>query len=117
MIRTRFALCLSMLLTACATDAEERKRDAHELRGFGLRAEFSSERPAIPQPDEPAPPPQLTVTPTCATLVEEIQRTAPLCVLEQADTDRQKIDCTPKTCPECAKMIAARDAATAAGCI
>lgn len=116
-MRLRFALCLPLLLTACAIDSEERKREAQELRGFGLRAEFSADKPAVPPPDEPVPPPQLSVTPTCAKLIEEISRTAPLCVLEQADTDRQKINCTPQTCPECAKMVAAREAATAAGCI
>lgn len=117
MMRFRFALCLPMLLTACVTDAEDRRRENEDRRIISLIATETLTKPAIPQPDEPAPPPQLTVTPTCATLVEEISRTAPLCVLEQADTDRQKIDCTPKTCPECAKMVAAREAATAAGCI
>lgn len=117
MMRVRFALCLPLLLTACAIDAEERKREAQELRGFGLRAEFSADKPAASVPDEPVPPPRLSVTPTCAALIEEISRTAPLCVLEQADADRQKIDCTPQTCPECAKMVAAREAAQTAGCI
>lgn len=119
MMRLRFALCLCLplLLTACAIDAEDLKREAQELRGFGLRAEFSADKPAIDAPSEPVPPPQLTVTPTCAAMIEEISRTAPLCVLEQADADRQKITCTPQTCPECAKMIAAREGATKAGCI
>ena len=117
MMRLRFALCLPLLLTACAIDSEERRREAQELRGFGLRAEFSGDKPAVSPPADPAPPPQLTVTPTCAALIEEISRTAPLCVLEQADADRQKINCTPQTCPECAKMVAAREAATAAACI
>ena len=117
MMRLRFALCLPLLLTACVTDADDRRRENEGLRILNLIATETLTKPAIPQPDEPAPPAQLTVTPTCAALIEEISRTAPLCVLEEADTDRQKINCTPQTCPQCAKMVAARDAAKAAGCI
>lgn len=110
-------LLLPLVVSACVTDAEERRRENEDRRIISLIATETLTKPAIPQPDEPVPPPPLTIAPTCASLIEEISRTAPLCVLEQADADRAKVICTPQTCPECAKMVAAREAATAAGCI
>ena len=117
MMRLCFVLCLPLLLTACVTGAEDRRRENEDRRIISLIATETLTKPAVSVPNEPVPPPRLSVTPTCAALIEEISRTAPLCVLEQADADRQKINCTPQTCPECAKMVAAREAAQTAGCI
>lgn len=116
-MRSRLALFWILLLTACVTDAEERRRENEDRRIISLIATETLTKPAVQVPDDPAPPAQLPITPNCSALVEEITRTAPLCVLELADADRQKINCTPQTCPECAKMVAARDAAQTAGCI
>ncbi len=116
----RFAAFLLPLLTLgigpCDSEVRpdpELKQEAAELHGIALRAEGTYTKPAVPQPVEKAEPAQMD--PSCPELLKAISDAAGPCKMEQLATGDD--DCTPKTCPECAKMVAAETQAKSLGCL
>lgn len=99
----RFATLLLFSLGIGCFEGVKPDPDAAELRALNLLWTEQNTKPAIPQPVEPAEPAQRD--PSCPELLKAISDAAGPCKMEQLATG--DADCTPKTCPECAKMVEA----------
>lgn len=111
-MRRYAALLLCPLVIGCFEGVKP-DPDAAELRAFNLLWTEQNTKPAVPQPVEPAEPAQMD--PSCPELLKTISDAAGPCKMEQLATGDD--DCTPKTCPECARMVAAETQAKALGCL
>lgn len=116
----RFAALFLPLLTLgigpCDSEVRpdpELKQESSAMHMTGLVREGTNTKPAVPQPVEPAEPAQMD--PSCPELLKTISDAAGPCKMEQLATGND--DCTPKTCPECARMVEAETKAKSLGCL